>query len=171
MPFGTWRRIALPFSSADGYYTMCICGPTATDFKFSARCHFAATDNGNSGYVKVVRVGASDNGSTVIQLELFLDGYADVTTEATDESSTEVVRLNLTRLITGNRQFMLKMAVVGDRYEYMIDGRRVFYGPMPALPSVDTRKLNLMIQTVGVTGEFTQVNWRTTAARAQNSPK
>ncbi|MGD0387537.1 MAG: hypothetical protein ABSC42_01170 [Tepidisphaeraceae bacterium] len=159
---------ALPFSTADGYYTRCICGPAATDFKFSARCHFAATDNGNSGYVKVVRVGACDNGSPVIQLELFLDGYADVTAAATDESYTAVVRLNLTRLITGNRQFMLEMAIVGDRYEYMIDGRRVFYGPMPASPAVDTRKLNLMIQTVGVTGEFSQVNWRTAAARAGN---
>ena len=59
----------------------------------------------------------------------------------------------------------LNMAVVGDRYELSIDGRRIFYGPMPPADVGGVRQLTLDIQTVGLTGAFSDVHWQTAGAK------
>jgi hypothetical protein len=165
--YGVWYmkyKNSIPFSSPDGSYVILSCGPEDANVDFSADCHFAATDDGQSGFVKVVRVGIQNNGSHPKLFELYLDGHADVTS-ASDDSVPDFAPLDLYRLTGGNRTFQLRMAVVGNRYELVIDGRRIFYGPMPSNLAEADRKLSLLIQTVGVKGAFGHVHWRTAGPR------
>src|SRR5262249_51198310 len=142
----------------DGTYTFLGCGPAGRDIDFTADCHFAATDDGHSGFVKVVRIGFATEDSVGKQLELYIDGTADIASNG----DRPAAQLNLSRLIGGDRVFNVRMCVVDDRYEFLIDGRRVFYGPLPTNLTGDDRRLTLAVQTVGVSGAFTDAHWRVT---------
>jgi hypothetical protein len=148
---------SLPFSAPDAHYTSLECGPGDANVDFSAQCHFAASDNGNSQFDKVVRIGVAYRGARMKQFELYLRGFA---VESRDSDSPEA-QVSISRLIAGDRKFNIRMTVVGDRCELDIDGRRIFYGPMPAELADMDPKLTLVMQTVGVTGEFTNIHWRT----------
>jgi hypothetical protein len=146
------------FSSPGGKYTVCRCGPGDTNIDFSADCHFAATDHNPTRYVRVLRVGVETDGPLARTLEIYTDGSANITTDR----EIPVPRLDLKRLIDKDRKFNLKMTIVGDRYEFTIDGKRIFYGPMP---SAEARSLRLSIQTVGITGQFSNAHWSTAPAQ------
>jgi hypothetical protein len=152
----------MPFDVADGKYTILECGPAGANVDFSAKCHFRITDLGHSGYPKVVRIGVTDGagGTTLKELELYADGQADVVADDVPHA-----QLDLRRFIARGAPFDVRMTVVGDRYEVVIDGRRVFYGPMPSLAAEADRNLDLVVQCVGVTGELADLHWRTAGPR------
>jgi hypothetical protein len=147
----------LPFSAPDAHYTTFECGPGEANVDFSADCHFIATDNGKSGFEKVVRIGVSNDVFPMRVFELFPGGRA---TTGMDRNTVDAVTL-VPRLTGGDRKFKLRMTIVGDRCEFDLDGHRIFYGPMPPELAYLDAKLTLLIQTVGVTGEFTNIHWRT----------
>ena len=58
-----------------------------------------------------------------------------------------------------DRKFKIHFGVVANRAEIVIDGSRVYYGPV--FEDSQTRKLAVMIKLVGIKGSMSDVTWRT----------
>ncbi len=151
------------FNAPDASRVLMLCGPTDADLDFWGRYHYAMNRQTQHRFGRVVEVGIGDVERPAVQLSLLQDGLAEV-----QYSWHSVVRLNLASLVGSDRRFTVRMTVAGDRIEFTIDGRRVFYGPLPPdLADEAGRQLPpLHLQFVGVKGQVTDAHYRTAAARS-----
>ena len=92
--------------------------PGDANIDSSADCQFAATDNNPTKFVRVVRAGVESPDQSQKQIELYLDGRADVTTGLGER----LPHLDLSQVTGNNRKFNLRMTIVGDRFEFTLDG-------------------------------------------------
>ena len=148
------------FSLPSGHYHLYRHGPTGKNVDFSAHCRFKDTDQDQTPFAKCIKIGLTEKGSKQMLISLVLSTNGVLVASGLQMPPC---KLDVQQLLKD--EFDLRMVAVGNRCELTVNGTTVFYGPI--LADERTRELNLLIQHVGVTGEWRDVSWRTAPAREE----
>ncbi len=146
------------FDAADGSYALAQFGPVAANVDCWVRYHYKPNKVTQHDWQQAGQIGLWAGDRSVVSLDLLPDGHATVL-----YGRTSVVALDLSRLVGKDRTFTVRLTTAGDRIEYVIDGRRVFYGPLPSdLADEAGRTLPPMyLGWVGLKGEVDDAHYRT----------
>ncbi len=150
------------FDSPDGHFAQADVGPLAANVDAWARYHYKANAVTQHDWGQAGQIGLWDGWRAAVTLVLAPGGMAQI-----EYDRHPVVTLSLPHLIGNDRHFTVRVTAVGDRIEYTIDGRRVFYGPLPAdLADEAGRKLPpLHLGWVGIKGDVEDFHYRTMGPR------
>ena len=150
------------FDSPDATFAQAQFGPLAANVDCWARMHFKFKPTRQHTWGKSVRLGLWDKYRQAINLDLLPGDIGEISYD-----QHVVVRLNLAHLVGDDRPFTIRLTAVGDRIEYVIDGQRIFYGPLPPdLADEANRKLpSIAWVWVGVKGDLQDFRYRTQPPR------
>jgi hypothetical protein len=151
------KNHALKIAITDGKYVDLHIGPSAANVDFSCTARLRQGDDNHSGWDKLMHFGLAEEPTGDVPLLFYINVNLNGTICVGNRNTISTFGLN--SAIQFNKPFSVRVAAVGNRCEVVINGIRIFYGPL--LDDEGTRHLSPFMHFQGMSCNVSDIVYRT----------